>query len=106
MTTSPGFSSRSSQSITKQFPQRDEAGMSETEKEAGWSNSEPVEDAPHDVAVEVAEPEELEPGFSNAKAVRNDEEPDEEPAPDSDDEPEKAAVKKTAAKKAPAKKKG
>jgi hypothetical protein len=111
MTTSPGFSSRSTEQSTKQFPHRDEAQMSEQEQEAGWSNSEPVKDAPQDVQVEVAPLEELEPGFSNGKAVKN----DDDPADDDSAPAEKAAAEskvvaeestedKAVAKKAAAKK--
>lgn len=102
-TTVPGFSSRSTDSNFKQLPQRDEAAMSEMQPEPGFSNSEAVDHAPDDVHPEVAEPEELVPGFSNGKAVVNDDAPAEEPA--ADDSEESAEPKKTAAKKT-AKKKG
>lgn len=105
MSTMPGFSSRSSVHIVTQFPHRDEAAMSEHEPEPGFSNSEPVEDAPQDVTPDVqTPPDEVEPGFSNAKAVKSDEAPAAESADDSDSEDEKPA--KPAAKKSAAKKKG
>lgn len=44
MTTSPGFSSRSTPATYKQLPQRDEAIVSEFTP--GFSNSAPAEDAP------------------------------------------------------------
>jgi hypothetical protein len=44
MTTSPGFSSRSTPATYKQLPQRDEAIVSEFTP--GFSNSKPSEDAP------------------------------------------------------------
>jgi hypothetical protein len=102
MSTMPGFSSRSSVHLIKQFPHRDEAAMSEHEPEPGFSNSEPVEDAAQDVMPDVQTPEEPDPGFSNAKAVKNDDAPaaDEDAADESKDEaPAKPAAKKSAAKK-------
>lgn len=70
MTTSPGFSSRSTVSTFRQFPQKD-AAMADTNgmENAGWSNSPAADHAPDDVHPEVAPPEELIPGFSNGKAV-------------------------------------
>lgn len=104
----PGFSSRSSIHVVKQFPHRDEAAMSDTELKAGWSNSDAVKDAPEDVTPDVEPPEEQKPGFSNSKAVKADEpaaEPTEQPVADGSAEPEKKPVaKKTAAKKTAAKK--
>lgn len=67
----PGSSSRSTTQQFRQFPQRDEATMSDG-IQAGFSNSEPVADAPQDVRPEVQEPESQEPGYSNGKAIRND----------------------------------
>lgn len=67
--TTPGFSDRSSESVTTQFAQRDER-MSEMEQEAGWSNSAAAKDAPEDVHPDVTPLEEREPGYSNAKAVK------------------------------------
>lgn len=101
MTTSPGFSSRSTDHHTKQFPQRDEASMNEQDK-AGWSNSEPVENAPQDVTVEVEPEEVLEPGYSNGKAVGGDAADVESKVVDeasAEDKSMKPAAKKTAAKK-------
>lgn len=60
----------------------------------GWSNSPAAKNAPEDVIPEVAPPADVEPGFSNAKAVRVD-------AEKAEDE---AAPKKSA--KSDAKKKG
>lgn len=101
MSTMPGFSSRSSVHVVTQFPQRDERAMSEHEPEPGFSNSDPAEDAPQDVAPDVQTPDDPEPGFSNGMAVQSDE-PEPEPADDGDkaaDEPKKPAAKKSAAKK-------
>ncbi len=103
ITTTPGFSSRSTDTATRQFPQRDER-MSEMEQEAGWSNSEPVEDVAESVYPDIDAPEELDPGFSNAKAVGGDA-PEVEAKVVEDDKAEDKSVK-PAAKKAPAKKKG
>lgn len=106
--TVPGFSSRSQTSVFTQFPQRDGADMSDMQPEAGFSNSEPVEDAPQDNHPEVSPPEEPDPGFSNSKAVRNDE-ADEAPATepaDADEAADEKPAKKAAAKKSTAKKKG
>lgn len=99
--TVPGFSSRSQISTFSQFPQRDEAVMHDSELHApGFSNSEPVEDAPQDVHPEIPEPEAVEPGFSNAKAVEGD-----KPSPaETGSDGESAA--KSAAKKTSARKKG
>lgn len=66
-TTQPGFSSRSATGHLTQFPQRDEAQMSDMK--SGFSNSEPDENAAPDVHPDVAEPHHPEPGFSNAMAV-------------------------------------
>lgn len=81
--------------------------MSDMQPEAGFSNSEPVEDAPQDVHPDVDPPEEPAPGFSNAKAVTNDDAAPEDTAPDAsgDDnatpatQPAKKTAKKSAAKK-------
>ena len=100
--TVPGFSSRSQVSAFHQFPQRDGAHMSDMQPEAGFSNSEPVEDAPQDFHPDVEPPEEPEPGFSNSKAVRNDEDADEapaQPAVETQKTTQKSATKKTAKKK-------
>lgn len=74
--TQPGFSSRPTASIVKQFPQRDEAQMDTVEHatdfaeqpENGFSNSAAVKDAPDDVAPDVTVPS-TDPGFTNSKAV-------------------------------------
>jgi hypothetical protein len=78
---------------------------------AGFSNSEPAEDAPKDVHPDVDPPEELEPGFSNSKAVRGDSAPSEAPAQpaveqakSADDQSADEPAKKTTTKKAAAKK--
>lgn len=70
--------------------------------EAGWSNSDPAEDAPADVHPDVAEPHHPEPGFSNGMAVVavegqvvKAEATDKQPQADAEDKP----AKKTAAKK-------
>lgn len=64
----------------------------------GWSNSPAAKNAPEDVIPEVAPPADVEPGFSNAKAVRGDASVKAEKAAD------EAAPKKSA--KSDAKKKG
>lgn len=102
--TVPGFSSRSQTQVFTQFPQRDGADMHDNDiHQPGFSNSEPVEDAPQDVHPDVEPLEEPEPGFSNSKAVKAADAPVEEAQP-TDEEP--APAKKTTAKKAAAKKKG
>lgn len=71
----------------------------------GFSNSEPVEDAPQDIHPDVDPPEEPEPGFSNSKAVKAadveaaPEAADEAQSTDSEPAPAKKAAKKSAAKK-------
>jgi hypothetical protein len=97
MTTNPGFSSRSSVHVVKQFPHRDEAAMSEHEPEPGFSNSDAAEGAAEDVAPEVQVPDQPEPGFSNGMAVQSDDAPPEPEEKAADDEPKPA--KKSAAKK-------
>jgi hypothetical protein len=101
MTTNPSFSSRSTVQHTKQFPHRDEEAMSEHQPEPGFSNSEPVEDAPKDVLPEIQEPDSTEPGFSNSKAVGGDEAEAKvvESAQVEDKSVATKAAKKTAAKK-------
>ena len=47
-----GFSSRSTVQTITQFPQRDEALMSNLQPEPGFSNSKPAKDAPADVVTE------------------------------------------------------
>jgi hypothetical protein len=78
---------------------------------AGFSNSEPAEDAPKDVHPDVETPEEPEPGFSNSKAVKGDSAPSEAPAQPAveqaksadeqaaDEQPAKSTAKKSTAKK-------
>lgn len=73
----------------------------------GWSNSPHAEHAPDDNYPEVAPPEEVVPGFSNAKAVggeANDAAADPQQEPDNPAPAKKAAAKKTTAKKTAAKK--
>lgn len=104
----PGFSSRSAVHVVKQFPQRDEAAMSEHHPEPGFSNSDAVEDAPQDVAPDMQTLDQPDPGFSNGSAVVAEDGPEvvEKSAEDhQSDEPEKPA-KKSAAKKSTTKKKG
>lgn len=103
----PGFSSRSSIHVVKQFPQRDEAAMSEHHPEPGFSNSEAVEAAPQDVVPDVQVPDQPEPGFSNDLAIVAEDGPEvvEKPVEDEEPEPERPA-KKAAAKKSTAKKRG
>lgn len=96
MTTRPGFSSRSTEQRTSQFPHRDEASMNEHE-EAGWSNSAPADQAPQAVYPDIEDAEELDPGFSNGKAVKN--------AAESKVVSDEKSEDKSAAKKAPAAKK-
>lgn len=106
MTTVPGFSSRSTDHTFMQYPQRDEAQMSE-QMGPGFSNSEPVDHAPNDNHPEVSEPDALEPGFSNGKAVKADDAEAEAKVIAEDDSTEDQPVaKKASAKKSAAKKKG
>lgn len=107
MTTAPGFSSRSSGFTFQQFPQRDEAQMSDNDLKAGWSNSEPAEHAPEDVHPEVESPREPEPGFTNSAAVTAVEGETVSASATSDaQDSSEPARKKSAAKKAAPKKKG
>jgi hypothetical protein len=106
MTTSPGFSSRSLEHTFTQLPQRDEALMQhDTDLETGFSNSEPVDHAPDDVHPEVTASDEVEPGFSNGKAVSADDTAEAKVIAESDVE-DKAVANKAPAKKTAAKKKG
>lgn len=73
--------------------------MNDHEPKAGFSNSEPVEDAPKDVHPDVDPPEEPEPGFSNSKAVKGDSAPSEAPAqPAVEQAKDSAPAKKSATK--------
>lgn len=69
MTTTPGFSSRSTDTHVQQFPHRDEADMNEYEPDPGFSNSAPVKGAPEDVYPDIQEAPAVVPGFSNAESA-------------------------------------
>lgn len=85
-----------------------------SDMEAGFSNSEPDDNAAPDVHPDVAEPHHPEPGFSNAmavvavegKTVKAEAVSDQADADSDKPAEEKPAAKKTAAKKSTAKKKG
>ena len=67
----------------------------------GWSNSPAAPHAPDDVYPDMADPEPLKPGFSNAKAVRGDEDADvEAKVVKSSTTEDKSVQKRAAAKKA------
>lgn len=99
MTTSPGFSSRSTADTIQQLPQRDEAAMTATQPEIGFSNSAPAAHAPDDVHPDVQVPDELGPGFTNDKAITGAESKVVTPAGTEDKSVTKAPAKKTAARK-------
>lgn len=73
MTTVPGFSSRSTSTTVRQFPQRDETAMSEMTP--GWSNSGPADDKPAEAPADAtpiteADSKVIEPAAAESKTVR------------------------------------
>jgi hypothetical protein len=97
ITTTPGFSSRSTDATFTQLPQRDGAVMEE--QKPGWSNSDAAQISGVSVSVQLDEPEQ-EPVVEKGSAEKPYTEDDANAHSDSSKAPaKKAAAKKTAAKK-------